>query len=325
MTFTPSADFGVDLRPDGRIRTTCAVRWAGNHGDHVDIPAGTLSDGATRPWATAAVVDQWGPATRAFLVHDVLCEALRTWWEARRRWEASRLPTEGADVGRIAGLPEVPEPVPPAFDAVDTDAVLRLILRDLGTGPVLAGIYWAGVRWAALFSPWRRAGWWRPRVLAELLAWTPLVALIVGPAAVGALVSRVLLALAETLARPFTRRSPRARGRVRRRGAVLGDGPVVGPCLDCRAGCPMLGGPCSTDLDDECTRCAGASCQACDARKQPEDGDALDLDGPDLRPPAAWPQAYPTPCPPGTHSNTGTAADEEIAACPRCNPNQEDR
>lgn len=213
MTFTPDGAFPVELLPDGRVRTGVTVRWTGTRGDTVLIEAGTISDGATRPRVTAALVDQWGRASRAFLVHDVLCERQRVHWEAMRDHKRG----ESATVF----LPSAPAPL--AFDSVDTDGALRAILRELGSPLPLRWIYWTGVRWGALGSRYRWAGWWR--TLPQLLALTPLVAVVLAPAVAGAVVSTLLLRLVELVCWPFTGRRPRAL--VRRRAPLTVQPPPV--------------------------------------------------------------------------------------------------
>jgi hypothetical protein len=196
MTWDPDGAVPCELLPDGRLCTLAPFTWTGTRGDAVHVPDGTVTDLASVPALLRSVVPHDGPRiARAAIVHDVLCDALN-------RWHAAGRPEDGR----------------PAFSAVDTDHVLRLAARELGTGPVLAWVYWAGVRYGALGNPARRDGFWR--TVPALAALTPALIVLIGPAAVGSLVSAALLALAEVLAWPVTRCAPHLAA-LRRRPARL--------------------------------------------------------------------------------------------------------
>jgi len=215
VPFTPPDDVALELLPDGRVRLVTGLRWTGSRHDTVDVAAGTVSDGATRPWFTAAIVDKWGAATRAFLVHDELCDRLRWHRELVARWQQAMAEHRaGVLACKFVGEPPAP-PAPLAFDAVDSDGALRAVLRELGMPAPMRWIYWTGVRWGALGSRYRWAGWWR--TLPALLAMTPLALLVLLPAVLGALLSSALLAVVELLAWPFTRRRPSPLRRAPRR------------------------------------------------------------------------------------------------------------
>lgn len=66
----------------------------------------------------------------------------------------------------------------PAVNARDTDGLFRRVMREAGVGPVTRALMWAGVRWGALTSPSRRAGWW-----ADAPAVAGLSVLVLGAAA----------------------------------------------------------------------------------------------------------------------------------------------
>ncbi len=175
MPFTPPGGCPVDLHPDGHVTALGPLTWTGTRGDTVRIPTGRTSDLGTVPQPVRAVLPHDGPAARAFLVHDELCARLHT---------------------GTAG----------AWTARDADHALRLILRELGTSPIAARLYWTGSRWGALRRASRRAGWWRDA--PAVAAWSLIALIILTPPAVGALLGRALLAVCELTARPFTRTRP---------------------------------------------------------------------------------------------------------------------
>lgn len=244
MPFLPTHAFPVDVLPNGHVRALAAVAWTGHHGDAVLVPAGYVSDWGSVPWLVRAVLPHDGPLCRAFLVHDVLCTALADYRRDLADWVPS--PRWG------------PRPVPPSFDPVDTDAVLRLILAELGDAERAAGrrrpfgtgparwLYWLGVRAGALGNPARRAGFCRARSLVPflVLALPTLAALL--PAALGALVSRALVAVGEAAAAPWeaAARDKRTAHTVRIRSGA--------------AGCPLDGTACTADCEDwpACTELA---------------------------------------------------------------------
>lgn len=194
MPFLPTDAFPVDFLPDGNVAPLAPVVWTGTRGDTVTIPAGRRSDLGTVPKLLRGLLPHDGKAARAFLVHDELCERIAEYQAALDAWDQA---------GRVGDPPP-----PPEFDAVDTDNVLRIVLQELGVGPV-RWIYWEGVRAGALASRGRRAGWWRTIVPFTLLA--PVAVLVILPAAAGTLLSRLLLALITALCWPFERVAARDR------------------------------------------------------------------------------------------------------------------
>lgn len=210
MPFLPTSAFPVDVLPNGNVRALAPVVWHGHHGDTVTVPAGYVSDWGSVPTLVRAVLPHDGPLCRAFLVHDVLCTALADVWRAARG-------QQGATPEQLA--------LARAFTPVDVDAVLRLILaeigddeaaagnrRPLGTGPA-RWLYWAGVRAGALGNPARRAGFLRARSVLPFLALAPVGTLALLPAAIGALVSRALVAVGELAVAPWEARARRERAR----------------------------------------------------------------------------------------------------------------
>lgn len=221
MPFLPTDAFPVDLLPSGDVEPLADVVWTGTHEDSVTIRARRRSNLGNVPKLLRGVLPHDGKAARGFLVHDELCELQHEHQRALDAWEAAygaierrNQAVERAMRGHWTVLPSRPEP--PPFDAVDTDAVMRVVLAELGVGPV-RWIYWEGVRLGALGSKARRRGFLRPRSVVPfvLLAVPSLV--VVLPAALGALVSRALLALVELLAWPWERRARAKRAATVRR------------------------------------------------------------------------------------------------------------
>jgi hypothetical protein len=121
------------------------------------IPAGTWTDFASVPKFLAWFAPHEGVYTPAAVLHDMFCEH-----------------------GIADGL----------ISARDADQVFMRVMRELGVGRLQRRLMWVGVRWGALVSPVRRAGWWRdaPAVLGLSLAALPLIA----PAAVVVLLQTAL-------------------------------------------------------------------------------------------------------------------------------------
>jgi hypothetical protein len=129
--------------------------------DTFTAPAGYRTDFATVPRWLQSFVPRTGRWDEAAVVHDLCCDDLR-----RYRKELAHLqelaPTEAACL-RGEGYPR-----PPWADARQTDAIFRRIMGEYGVGPVMRWLIWCAVRWGALGSRYRWAGWWRdaPKVLA---------------------------------------------------------------------------------------------------------------------------------------------------------------
>jgi hypothetical protein len=121
---------------------------------------GFVTDWATRPrWVDALLaVVSWlipklGRWDEPSVIHDLGCDALREAWRQRR--ENRR---------RVKlGLP--PLPVREVWrDARGVDQLWFEMLRDQGVGSMTSLILWTAVRWGALGSRYRWAGWWRDAV-----------------------------------------------------------------------------------------------------------------------------------------------------------------
>jgi hypothetical protein len=152
--------------------------WVGKKDDVITVPAGEETDFATVPRILQSFTPRTGAWTKAAVIHDMLCRLLAAYWLLLENWARNH-----AD--------EVPPPEPPTFNAVDTDNVFRLIMEEDGVKPWRADVMWAAVRWAALFNPARRAGWWdtAPRLLAISLAvLVPVLAVLAGLATLAAVV-----------------------------------------------------------------------------------------------------------------------------------------
>lgn len=171
MSFRPDDAVPVCLLPDGSWVVLEHRQYVGSpeHGaDVVDIPVGFKTDFGSVPWVVRAILSQIGKGGRAFLVHDVGCEALND-----------------VHTGRRQG---------PVLDSISVDGMFRRILGELGVWDTLRWLYWVGVRWGALFNPARRAGWWRtaPQVIGiSVLAAPVIVPLAVVTALAGAVLTVV--------------------------------------------------------------------------------------------------------------------------------------
>jgi hypothetical protein len=121
----------VDCRVTGdHARTLTPVVYTGARDEFV-IPADFSSDFASVPRLLTWLAPRMGAVTLAALLHDYLCAVLR------------------------GQLPPIP-----GLTAVDADALFRRVLLEEGVPPVLAWIYWAGVRLGAVTDGWHRVGWW---------------------------------------------------------------------------------------------------------------------------------------------------------------------
>ena len=193
----------VEITDAGLYRLQQPLIYQGKR-DRIEVPAGYITDLASVPRFATAVVPIAGVHDRAAIVHDVLCDRLHTAHAA----------------GEI-----------PAVDSVDTDGLFRRMLRELGVPLAQRWLYWLGVRWGALASPGRRAGWWRTAHLVILL--TVLIAPLLLPALLISLVTLFILGALElvggTLAGPPRPREFRTFQLAARRLAV---GPDVDPDAD---------------------------------------------------------------------------------------------
>lgn len=104
--------------------------------DTIVIPAGFRTDLASVPQMFESLTPRMGPVDLAAILHDYLCEDRRIARETGRQ---------------------------PMFSSRDVDGIFYRVCREQGVP--LRVLYWLGVRWGALFSPWRRQGWWRSAYL----------------------------------------------------------------------------------------------------------------------------------------------------------------
>lgn len=132
-----------------RWATLNDLRYSGRSQNFL-VPRGFVTDFATVPQFLLWLIPSTGTYTLAAVLHD---------WMIKRA-------------------------VPGGFvSARDTDGIFRRVLREEGVGFVKRWFMWTGVRWGALFSKTRRAGWLRD--LPLILVWTLLALPVVLPASVG--------------------------------------------------------------------------------------------------------------------------------------------
>jgi len=114
------------------------------------VPVGQTTDFASVPRIFAWFLPSYGRYTKAAILHDYLWRVLAA--EGKMDW-------------------------------IDADGLLRRAMRELGVPFFQRWIMWAAVRWAALFKPRGRRGFWRevPRMLLVTLLALPF---LLPPAAV---------------------------------------------------------------------------------------------------------------------------------------------
>jgi len=121
------------------------------------VPAGYVTDFASVPRVVVALIPSFGRYTRSAILHDWLL-------------------TDGLELGLVS--------------SVDADGLFRRSMRERGVPGVKRWLMWTGVRWAAVFSPRRRPGWWStfwPVLGVSVLAVVPVLLLAVVTAAILAL------------------------------------------------------------------------------------------------------------------------------------------
>jgi hypothetical protein len=159
MPFVSGCRVVVEQVDECRWRLVEPVRYVGGQGDAFEVPAGYVTDFASVPRIAVWLIPVFGRYTLPAILHD-------------------RLLTDYLAAGAIS--------------SVDADGLFRRSMREMGVAPVRRYLMWAGVRWAALFSPLRRPGWWRtaPAVLAisvpALPLAVPMLAVVAGLAYYGA-------------------------------------------------------------------------------------------------------------------------------------------
>lgn len=145
-------DLPVLLRADGQIQLTQELSRDTRWGRFV-VWAGFVSDLASVPFVLRGLIANAGRRVNlAAIFHDMLCNDLN------KRYREGRTRDERDPDGPMAG-------------PRSTDQAFYEFLRDLGTPPLLARMYWTGVRWGALANPARRdSSWWRDAPLVLLMS-----------------------------------------------------------------------------------------------------------------------------------------------------------
>lgn len=165
-------DAPLSLDLSGWYETLAPIGYLGKT-ERFEIDPGFRTDLASTPRWLAALAPVGGLVALAAILHDWLLRIRRIRWE------------KGAS-----------QPL----SSVDIDGIFRRCLREARwqdergrvrrLNRVQRGIYWLGVRWAALWSPYRRDGWGWWRTAHVVIPWS-LVLLL--PLAVYGLVSLLVL------------------------------------------------------------------------------------------------------------------------------------
>jgi hypothetical protein len=108
------------------------------------VPAGFASDFATIPMFVQSLIPITGAHSKAAILHDFLLAGLRSHYRGIS--------------------PHAP------VSSVDADGIFRRTMRESGVKFVRRWLMWTGVRWGALFKPYRRAGWWQDGWKAILIS-----------------------------------------------------------------------------------------------------------------------------------------------------------
>lgn len=101
---------------------------------------GMLTDFASVPWWTQAILPRTGTWTQAATLHDMMCEELNAVYAHNKSPRSTVFATT-------------------PFSSVDADAIFRKNAREGGTGVIRSELLWLGVRLGALANPARRKGW----------------------------------------------------------------------------------------------------------------------------------------------------------------------
>lgn len=163
MPFPTGTELIVAQRPrvERSFRLVQPLVYKGKR-DTIIVPAGFETDFATVPAIVAWLIERFGTFTAAAVVHDWLCELLRALHDGTL---ARFLAEHGASADTVV------------VSSRDADALFRRILRECDVDFVTRWLMWTGVRWGALFSGYRRAGWIKdaPLVLLISVLASPLV------------------------------------------------------------------------------------------------------------------------------------------------------
>lgn len=161
MAVRYSGDLVVASIDAKRWRLMMRFGLIGSKGDEFWVEPGDVTDFASVPWWTQAILPRTGTWTKAAVFHDKMCDLQNEYYELKLMWK---------DLV-AAGEPELEPPAPPIFNSVDTDALFRTNARQDGTDPIRSELLWFGVRCGALKNAARREGWMStfPRWFADLI------------------------------------------------------------------------------------------------------------------------------------------------------------
>jgi hypothetical protein len=133
-------------------------RWKGSEGDIFEVEAGEITDFATVPWWSQAIIPRTGTWTKAAVLHDKMCRALNEYYVKLLAYEKA-LHDWLLDWHPDGHGQKPVKPEPPVFNAIDTDAIFKKNAREDGTGPIRSELLWFGVRTGSLINPARREDW----------------------------------------------------------------------------------------------------------------------------------------------------------------------
>jgi hypothetical protein len=137
----------MDYPGRGRYRVTNRPKFKGKDID-VEIEQDFETDLATSPRIFWALVPPFGAYEAAAILHDYLLKLL----ERYHQFLMNPLAYLEAHGGQAP-------PTQPPVSSVDADGWFRRIMRESGVGFVTRWSMWAAVRLAALFTDYRRPGW----------------------------------------------------------------------------------------------------------------------------------------------------------------------
>jgi hypothetical protein len=143
VTFPSDSDVVVKQLDETNWELRSILRYQGKV-DSFEVPVGQNTDFASVPRPFVWFLPRYGAYTKAAILHDYLWREL-------------------AAKGKI--------------DWVDADGLFLRAMRELRVPFLRRWIMWTAVRWAALFKPRGRIGWWREswRVILATLVALPIV------------------------------------------------------------------------------------------------------------------------------------------------------
>lgn len=138
-------------------------RWKGSQGDIFEIEPGELTDFATVPWWTQAILPRTGTWTKAAALHDKMCRLQNEYYKLQPKGDRFLGVQLRYDAGVVSQKP--------VFSSIDTDAIFRKNARADGTDLIRSELLWFGVRTGSLVNPARRENWIHtfPRYFADLI------------------------------------------------------------------------------------------------------------------------------------------------------------